>query len=84
MNLTTTFFFQNNRTTNSCFAQWLGLGFFLRKNAVHSNLIFIFVMFSLKFQATEQSSNTLCASCVQQKNYQKKTSENQKLTDNFI
>ena len=41
-------------------------------------------MFSLKFQATEQSSNTLCASCVQQKNYQKKTSENQKLTDNFI
>jgi hypothetical protein len=62
MNLTTTFFFQNNRTTNSCFAQWLGLGFFLRKNAVHSNLIFIFVMFSLKFQATEQSSNTLAVS----------------------
>ena len=74
MNLTTTFFFQNNRTTNSCFAQWLGLGFFLRKNAVHSNLIFIFVMFSLKFQATEQSSNTLADSVFEQ-NVKKKNDE---------
>jgi hypothetical protein len=33
--------------------QWLGLGFFLRKNADNSNLICMFVMFSLEYQATD-------------------------------
>ncbi|OCB74623.1 hypothetical protein FBGL_01255 [Flavobacterium glycines] len=31
----------------------------MRKNAVNSNLIFIFIMFSLEFQATEQSNKPL-------------------------
>ena len=33
--------------TNNRFAQWLGLGNFLRINAVQSKLICMFVMFSL-------------------------------------
>ena len=40
-------------TANTRLLQWLGLGFFLRKNAVNSNLICMFVMVSLEFQATD-------------------------------
>jgi hypothetical protein len=53
INLKRTFFFQFNRTANTRLQQWLGLGFFLRKNAVNSNLICKFVMFSLESKATD-------------------------------
>lgn len=48
-------------TANTRLLQWLGLGFFLRKNAVNSNLICMFVMVSLEFQATDSKrGNVTC------------------------
>ena len=39
--------YKRTPATNNRFAQWLGLGNFLRIDAVESNLICMFVMFSL-------------------------------------
>ncbi len=64
-------------TANTRLLQWLGLGFFLRKNAVNSNLICMFVMVSLEFQATDSKRGNVI--CHFSKNLQKEMFVYQKL-----
>jgi len=53
---------KNNAIRQHTFAAMAWAWFFLRKNAVHSNLISIFVMFCVESQATAASVGTLAES----------------------
>ena len=57
--LTKNWIAKNNAIRQHTFAAMAWAWFFLRKNAVHSNLISIFVMFCVKSQATAASVGTL-------------------------
>ena len=61
---------KNNAIRQHTFAAMAWAWFFLRKNAVHSNLISIFVMFCVESQATAASVGTLCVILAERKRNQ--------------